>query len=427
MALGMAGSTRADLIGAIRRGDWLTPERVRNYALLLIGAYALAILALVATSNGAVDYAGRPLGADFSDVWTAGRLALHGAPASAYNPPVHYAAQQAAFHRADIPYYGWHYPPFFLLLASALAALPYAAALAVWQGATLPLYLTTIRAIIPRKGALLIAAAFPAVFVNLTHGHNGFLSVALLGGGLVMLDRRPWLAGVLFGLVAYKPQFGLFLPLVLAVTGRWRTFAAAGATVAALVAVTAGLFGVETWKAFIANMAFTRTVVLEQGGTGFHKIQSVFAAVRLWGGSVRTAYVAQGLATLAAGVALVGLWVSKADFRLKAAGLMTACLLATPYCLDYDLLLLAPAVAFLASMAFEEGFRPFEASFLALVFAAPIISRPLAQFAMVPLGLIATLVLFLVILRRAFPRRSGPARAFPVQLESLEPTRKALS
>ncbi|MGA0602945.1 glycosyltransferase family 87 protein [Caulobacter sp. KR2-114] len=395
---------RSDAFAALRRGDWLTAERLRNYALILVAAYALAIAAMIATAHGGVDYKGRPLGADFSDVWTAGRLALGGHAVSAYDPAAHYAAQQAAFHRADIPYYGWHYPPFFLLLAAGLASLPYLAALALWQGVTLPLYLATIRAILPRREALLIAAAFPAVFINLTHGHNGFLTVALLGGGLACLRQRPLLAGVLFGLVAYKPQFGLFLPLALALGGHWKAFASAGATVLALVGVTAGLFGVEIWQAFLANTGFTKAVVLEAGGTGFWKIQSVFAAVRLWGGSVALAYAAQGLATAAAGVLLAALWRSSADFRLKAAGLMTACLLATPYCLDYDLMLLAPAAAFLVAVALEKGWRPFEASALAFVFAAPILTRPFAEYALIPLGLIATATLYGLILTRAFPR-----------------------
>ena len=45
---------------------------------------------------------------DFVPIWTAARLAFTGAAVSAYDPPVHYAAQQAAFQRPDIPYYGWH-------------------------------------------------------------------------------------------------------------------------------------------------------------------------------------------------------------------------------------------------------------------------------------------------------------------------------
>ena len=78
---------------------------------------------------------------------------------------------------------------------------------------------------------LLLALAFPSVLINVGHGQNGFLTAALLGGALVVLDRRPLVAGILLGLLVYKPQYGLMLPIVLAVSGRWRCFAAAAATV----------------------------------------------------------------------------------------------------------------------------------------------------------------------------------------------------
>jgi alpha-1,2-mannosyltransferase len=396
------------LLAVLKQGDWLTPDRIRNYSIILVAAYAIAIVALIATSHGGVDYAGRPIGTDFSDVWSAGRLALQGAPTSAYDPHAQFAAQQLAFHRPDIPYYGWAYPPFFLLLASLLAFLPYAVALAVWQGVTVPLYLATLRAISPRWETLLLGLAFPAVFVDLTHGQNGFFSVALMAGGLVILDRRPLVAGVLFGLLAYKPQLGLFLPLVLAVTGRWKTFASAAATVAVLMGLTAAVFGVDIWRAFIDSTHFTRTVFLEQGDTGFYKLQSAFAAVRLWGGSVQLAYAIQGGVTVASALAVTALWRSQADFRLKAAGLLAACLLATPYCLDYDLVLLAPAVAFVAAVGLERGFRPYEISVFALAFAAPISTRFIARAALIPLGLLVTAALLILILRRAFTGIDAP-------------------
>ena len=191
---------------------WATPQRLRAYSLILIGAYAVALVWLVATSHGGVDYAGRPLGTDFSDVWTAGRLALAGHPASVYDPAAHYAAQQAAFHDPKIPFYGWHYPPMFLLAASLLALLPYLAAVVAWQGLTLPLYLGVMRGIVPEKGAALIALAFPAVYMNLTHGQNGFLTAALIGGGLMLLDRRPWLAACCSGFWPTSPSSACCCP-----------------------------------------------------------------------------------------------------------------------------------------------------------------------------------------------------------------------
>ena len=77
-------------------------------------------------------------------------------------------------------------------------------------------------------------------------------------------------------MLAYKPQFGLLIPLVLIASGRWRVFAAAAAAVALLTLAVTLAFGIDVWTAFFASTKFTRTVVLEQGGTGWFKIQSVF-------------------------------------------------------------------------------------------------------------------------------------------------------
>jgi alpha-1,2-mannosyltransferase len=71
--------------------------------------------------------------------------------------------------------------------------------------------------------------------------------------------------------------------------GRWRTIGAAIATVAALVAISFVTLGADVWQALVDSMTFTQTVVLEQGGTGWETIQSVFSAARMWGTSVHLA------------------------------------------------------------------------------------------------------------------------------------------
>ena len=212
---------------------------------------------------------------------------------------------------------------------------------ALWLTASLAGYLCAIRAILPRRGTLLLAAAFPAVFVNIGHGQNGFLTAALLGGALHLIDRRPWLAGVLIGLLAYKPQFGVMIPLALVANQRWSSMAAAAATVVILVALSFAALGGNVWHAFINSMTFTQTVVLEQGGTGWEKIQSAFSAARNWGADVRTAYAIQLALALLLAASLAWLWHSEAAFELKASALATASVLATPYVLDYDLVVLA--------------------------------------------------------------------------------------
>src|SRR5437667_206944 len=61
---------------------------------------------------------------------------------------------------------------------------------------------------------LVLLVVSPATALNIWHGQNGFFTAAILIGGLTMLDRRPILAGVLFGTLSIKPQLGVLLPLV---------------------------------------------------------------------------------------------------------------------------------------------------------------------------------------------------------------------
>ena len=399
------------ILSLLRDGDYLTRERVRLWTGALLIGFAAALLFLALSAHGISDYKGRPLGTDFSDVYAAGTLVADGKAADAYSPALHFAREKTIFGR-NTPFYGWHYPPFFLLIAGALASLPYLPALLLWQGAGLALYLGAMALLLRQEPArdplwFVAALAFPAVFVNLTHGQNGFLTAAILAGALALLDKRPLIAGLLFGLLAYKPQFGILIPLVLIASGRWRSFAAAAVTVAALVLIATLAFGETIWSAFIASTHFSRTVVLEQGGTGFEKIQSAFAAVRLVGGSIPAAYAAQGAAALAVAVSLILLWRSQASISVKGAGLCLGVLLATPYCLDYDMMALAPAIALMAVEGCSRGFRPYEKSALALLWLAPVAARTVAGLTHFPLGLAAMAICFALVVRRGLASRAS--------------------
>ena len=397
----------------LRSGRWLTPARARGYSLILLGLCGLALAGWVAASDGLIDRNGKPLGTDFSNVYAAGSLTLQGRPEQAYEPALQHAAEKAVFDGREVPFYGWHYPPFFFAVAALVATLPYAWGLALWLIASLTAYLASMRAIMPRPETLLIAAAFPAVFVNIGHGQNGFLTAALLGGALQLLDRRPFLSGVLIGLLAYKPQFGVLIPVALVAGGRWGSIGAAGATIAALFLVSFVTLGGGVWHAFADSMSFTQTVVLEQGGTGWEKIQSVFSAARMWGADVHTAYAVQIALLLMLAASLFWLWRSDAAFDLKASALATGSLLATPYVLDYDLVVLAVAIAFFTRHGSVGGFRSFEISLLAAAWIVPLMSRGVAGIAGIPLGLMVLLAMYVFTLRRAVLDRQGSAVAIP--------------
>jgi hypothetical protein len=393
----------------LRSGEWLTSARIRGYSLILLGFSVIAMVGWIALSDGLIDRNGKPVGTDFSNVYAAGTLVWQGRPAEAYEPALQHAAEKAVFGGREVPFYGWPYPPFFFVIAVLVAAVPYAWGLAIWLAASFAAYLAAIRAILPRPETLLIAAAFPAVFVNIGHGQNAFLTTALLGGALHWLDRRPWIAGVLIGLLAYKPQFGVLIPVALLAGGRWSSIGAAVATVAALLAISFVTLGGGVWHAFADSMNFMQTVVLEPGGIGWEKIQSVFSAARMWGASVHTAYAVQIALALMLAASLAWLWQSDAASELKAAGLATASLLATPYVLDYDLVVLSVAIAFFVKHGLSRGFRNYEISLLAAVWIVPLLSRGIAGVTGMPLGLSVMLALYVFTVRRAVLDRDGVA------------------
>jgi alpha-1,2-mannosyltransferase len=256
--------------------------------------------------------------------------------------------------------------------------------------------------------AVLLAIGYPAVFVNLGHGQNGFLSAALLGGALACLERRPLLAGIFIGLLAYKPQLGLMLPVAFLAGGRWRTILAAALTVAVLVLLTGLVFGPEVWRSFLASTGYSRSALLEGGDVAWHKFQTVYAAVRMWGGSPGLGYTVQAVATLATTIALAWLWRSPAAYPLKAAALALASVIATPFAFDYDLTVLASAIAFLALYGLAEGTRPYEKTALAILWIVPLVARSIAASLAIPIGILTVIAVFALTVRRGSPGFTAP-------------------
>src|SRR5580704_10422596 len=201
-----------------------------------------------------------PVSGDFTGFWTAGELALEGHASDSYREMPHFFKELALHGDTTRLYISFFYPPIFMLLCAGFALLNYFPALCLWLGSTFVCYAAALRALLPKslgKGSnvWMLFLGYPAVMVNVGFGQNGFLSTALLGGTTVWLDRRPELAGICLGCLAYKPQLGIIVPLALAVARRWRAFAFASVTVLVLAAVATIVFGLGIWPPFLADMA----------------------------------------------------------------------------------------------------------------------------------------------------------------------------
>jgi hypothetical protein len=373
--------------------------------LIILPAIALIWLGL---SRGGVDPAGNPIGTDYLSFWTAARLALAGQPAAPYDVAVHYAAQRAAF-QADLGYAAFFYPPPFLLVLLPFGVLPYFGSLAVWLASTGYFYWRMVRQWVGRMpGALLSFLAYPAILINAGHGQNGFLTAALLAGGAFWIQTRPILAGALLGSLIIKPHLALAIPFALAFRGAWKSFLAAGATAFALLALSFLVFGATTWEGFLANSALARAT-LETGLVDPAKMQSVFAATRLAGGSLGLAYGLQAVLVVAI-LALLFL-AAKARARADAQGalLVLGTMLASPFLLDYDLTVAIVPIAFLFCRGNAVGYRPWEKAILALAFILPLAGRTIAMTAGVSIAPPILIALLIVLARRAFAEKEESA------------------
>src|ERR1700758_429869 len=143
----MAYFWQSPLWDRLRSGEWLTSARARGYSLILLAIAVIAVVGWIAASDGLIDRNGKPIGTDFSNVYAAGALTWQGRPAEAYEPALQHAAEKTVFAGRDVPFYGWHYPPFFFAIAVLVAALPYGLGLALWLAASFGGYLAALPAI----------------------------------------------------------------------------------------------------------------------------------------------------------------------------------------------------------------------------------------------------------------------------------------
>ena len=362
--------------------DLLTnPARLRLIARLWIGLAAATWLIdlLQQTREGLSNGLGRPFGDDFVNYWSAAFLAFHGRVAEVYDFAAFHAFEQAVTAQS-IQYYHYSYPPVLPLLTLPLAVIPYVPALFVWLGATWYAFYRALN-LTGHAHVLLLSLAVPALFISAVGGQNGAMTAALLGGGLMLIDRRPIVAGILFGVMIYKPHLALMLPFALLAGRRWQVAFVTGATAALLVATSVAVYGIDAWLHYWHNIDLLRTVILEDGTGVSHRMVSVFVFARHFGAGAAMSYAWQAAGALIAAVFIVRSWWRDEPAHIRNAVLIVGTCLATPYLQDYDLVFGAFVVVWL-QMAEKDSKvpLPWVRGAMAMVLLLPLVNAPLAKF-----------------------------------------------
>ncbi len=249
-----------------------------------------------------------------------------------------------------VRYPPWLYPPHFILLIVPLVLMPYWWSLVAWNIITAIPYLVGIRMILPSRWAWPFALAFPPCLYNYFQGQTGFLTGGFIGLGLALVKRHPILAGISIGLASVKPHFGLLLPVALVAGGHWRVFFSAAVTIAVSALLSIAVLGVSSWQAFF-SFAGENLLGFEAGTYVYTQMTTVMSTLALAGVELQYARVFQFFSMLTM-LALVAWSWWQGHSRPDTLGLQSAILcIATPLALPmayiYDLVILAPAVAWL--------------------------------------------------------------------------------
>lgn len=350
--------------------SWLTGDRVVVYGMLLCSLYVSILIVGVLFSEGGASRV------DFVAFQAAGRLALDGKAAAAYDWD-RMREMQAAILGVEpaslTGFLGWLNPPHFFFAVMPFAGLPYAWAWMAWIIACSVIFALAIRAVMPGAAPVVAAFCIPSVLITLGIGQNGLLVAALMALTLALLDGRPLAAGVALGLLTIKPQFGLIFPLLLALTGRWQVFLAAGAAGLAAMAASWAAFGTEAWLAFLPSVSGAAGRYLVTGTDVLPRIQSVQSFVLLTTGREGLAWALHAVFAAAILAVVLRLWLRQpeAPEESRAATAIACAFLVTPYVWTYDTPALAIAALFLARAGRRIGWLPLEKLLLIIACAVP--------------------------------------------------------
>lgn len=341
----------------------------------------------------------RWVGTEFRIFWVGSFMALNGELHDIYNTS---KFEEVEKHLTDYTKgHVWLYPPTFLLMVLPLALMPYLASLAVWLALTLLCYLLVLRRICPQPYVIFWILFFPGIVANFMVGHNGFVSGALLGGGLLCLNSSPILAGILFGLSFYKPQLGILIPLALLAGRRWEVLAITAISVICIALASALVFGYQAWLGFLHNIPVAEKMT--ETPEFWAKMPTIYNTARLAGTGTLLAWTLQGLVMCAVIAGVYWVWSGHASAACRAAILILGILLFTRYAFIYDYAILAIPLAWLWQEGQTTGWLPLEKPLLLYGWFAPEVSCVMFKLAHWPLGwltLPATIVLFILVLRR---------------------------
>jgi hypothetical protein len=197
------------------------------------------------------------------------------------------------------------------------------------------------------------AVAYPPLFHFFVRGQLSALVLACFTAGwLAFHSHRDWLAGLALGLLIFKPQFLIAVPLVLLLARSWISFATLAASASAQLALTWAYFGSPVMRAYFDALwhvpRWIGSVELKLAPIQMHSLRSFWSLLIPWPQAAFPIYVISSIAVVSIAAAT---WKFSSPLALRFTALTLAAVLVNPHLFVYDLLLLAPALLLVVDYA----------------------------------------------------------------------------
>jgi alpha-1,2-mannosyltransferase len=343
--------------------------------------------------------------ADFAHFYTLGHLARQHQVSTLYDAT---ALRQA--HIDLVPSSAAHvfppvYPPQVALLFAPFSIVSYEHALLAWNALTAVLYAvivwTTWKRVSDRLAnramVFTAAAAFPPVWSLLLTGQNTIIILAAVWAGWLALERgRPLLAGIAFGLLAIKPQFGIPFAVIVLAGREWSMLGGAVASVAVQACAVWLVLGWQAFEGFARTLPLTfgQYQVLESKPFMNHSLRSLTQLAPAW--LATPLFVALVVAVL---WCTARVWRSGAPLRVRLGVVIVASGLVNPHFQIYDVTILALPLLWLGAFMQEpvrhgrsEWYWKAVFWLFAALFIQSAINKPLYVSILLMMGLFALVV-----------------------------------
>ena len=212
----------------------------QNYLVLILWIFG-AVAVLLKTYPA---WLGPTAERDFAALWVAGKLAASGHAILAFDVEAMRVAGRALAGTTEIEL-AYPYPPQGLFVAVPLSFFPLFAAFLTWQILSAVLFYIAARPYLPAHFPKILAILTPAAVANVHFGQVGLFFGALW---LFAYRGSPWAAAAL----TFKPHLGLLVGIE---TVRGKFFLATCAIALGLLGLSALVFGVDAWRAWLLGAA----------------------------------------------------------------------------------------------------------------------------------------------------------------------------